>query len=172
MNLQQKEQVVNVLAERFSQSELAILINFERCTCEELTNLRREFDKSQSKFAIVKNTRARRVIKDTPLESMSEFFKGQTAVVWSNDPVAPAKVIVDFLKTKENVDIKVGALNGRVLTVAEVKELAALPSHEELLAKLLGLLSAPATRLLQTINAPATQVARVLGAWRDKLEGK
>ena len=171
MNLQQKEGMVGGLNEKFVNAELAILINYEKCTCAELTALRRELDKSGSRMRVVKNTLAKRALKGTSAEGVSEFFKGQTAVIWSaDDPVAPAKAVNDFVKTKENVEIKAGTLNGRFLSAGEVKELAAMPSREQLLGKLLALINAPATRLLQTVNAPATQLVRLLGAWREEIE--
>ncbi len=173
MNLQQKELSVGSLQERFTNAQLSILINFDRCTCEELTKLRRELDKSGSKMAIVKNTLAKRALSGTSAEGIGQHFKGQTAVIWSaEDPVHPAKVVNDFVKTKENVEIKAGALDGQVLSANDVKALASLPSREQLLGQLLALINAPATRLLQTMNAPATQVVRLLGAWREELEKK
>ena len=173
MNLQQKEGMVGGLNVEFVKADLAILINYDKCTCAEMTALRRELDKSGSKMKVVKNTLAKRALKGTESEGIAEFFKGQTAVIWSaDDPVSPAKAVNDFVKSKEHVAIKAGALNGRVLSSAVVTELASMPSREQILGKLLALINAPATRLLQTINAPATELVRLLGAWREEIEKK
>lgn len=173
MNLQEKEIAVGGLHESFANAGLSILINFDRCTCDELTKMRRELSKSGSKLAVVRNTLAKRALKGTDAEGISDYFKGQTAVIWgAEDPVHPAKVVCDFVKTKEEVKIKAGSLNGKVLSADEVKELASMPSREQLLSKLLALINAPATRLLQTINAPATELVRLLDAWKEEVGKK
>lgn len=173
MNLREKEVSVGGLNKEFDKAELAILINYDRCTCEEMTKLRRELDKSGSKMRVVKNTLAKRALKGTDSEGVADFFKGQIAVIWSaDDPVHPAKAVSDFVKSKENVQIKAGTFAGKVLSASEIIDLANMPSREQLLGKLLALINAPATRLLQTVNAPATQFVRLLGAWKSELEKK
>jgi large subunit ribosomal protein L10 len=173
MNLQEKEGMVGELVENFNSAELAVLVGYQGCTCEELTGLRKKLKPAGGKFAVVKNTLARRAIAGTPREGLQELFVGPTAVIWSDeDPVTPAKIIKEFAKESEKFSVKAGFLQGKVLSAKEIESLASLPTREELLAKLLALINAPATRLLQTINAPATQFARLLGAWRDEIQKK
>ena len=94
-------------------------------------------------------------------------------MIWSGeDPISPSKVVADFAKANEKFVIKAGVIDGSVLDADGVKQLAAMPSREQLLGKLLGLINAPATRLLQTINAPASSLARLLGAWKEEIEKK
>ena len=96
-----------------------------------------------------------------------------TAIVWAKtDPVAPAKVLKDFGKDRENFSVKGGVVDGSVVSASDVKQLADLPSKEQLLSKLLALINAPATQLLRTINAPAQQFVSLLNAWKDKLGEK
>lgn len=169
MNVEQKQQAVAELTEGFKASCAAYVVDYKGCSCEELKSLRKKLLASGSRMSVVKNTLARRALdgKDGALD----FFVGPTAIVWADtDPVAPAKVISDFAKESNHFSIKGGLVDGDVVSESGVSQLAALPSREELYAKLLSLINAPATRLLQTINAPATDLVRLLGAWRDKLE--
>lgn len=173
MNLQEKEQMVGELVGKFQAAELAVLVNYQGCTCEQLTALRKKLKPVGGRFAVVKNKLARRALEGTPGSSLKDLFAGPTGVVWSSeDPVAPAKIIKDFAKDNEKFSVKAGILGEDVLDAKQVESLANLPSREELLAKLLATINAPATRLLQTINAPGTQLARVLEAWRGDLEKK
>lgn len=173
MNLQEKETLASELTSTMGQAQLAILVNYEGITCENIVKLRRQLAPSGSKFKVVKNTIAKRALKGTDAEQLAEFFQGPTGVIWSaDDPVAPSKVVAEFAKANEKFVIKAGVIDGSVLTADGVKQLAAMPSREQLLGKLLGLINAPATRLLQTINAPASSLARLLGAWKEEIEKK
>ncbi|MFN8390880.1 MAG: 50S ribosomal protein L10 [Bdellovibrionota bacterium] len=171
MNLQEKEGMVGELVEKFNGSELAVLIGYQGCTCEELTRLRKKLKPVGGQFAVVKNTLARRAVTGTERDGLKDMFVGPTAVVWSGeDPIGPAKVIKEFAKEIEKFTVKAGFVGEKVLSASEVETLASLPTREETLAKLLALINAPATRLLQTINAPASSLARLLGAWHSELE--
>ena len=171
MNSQEKIQAVETLNARFSESIAAFVVNYKGCSCEQLTSLRKELQPSGAKFAVVKNTLAKRAITDTPAESLDEVFVGPTAVVWSKeDPVTPAKVLSKFSEEQESFEIKAGVVEGSLVDTKGIEALASMPSKEELYAKLLSLINAPATRLLQTINAPSTELVRLLAAWKQKLE--
>ncbi|MBP9838421.1 MAG: 50S ribosomal protein L10 [Proteobacteria bacterium] len=173
MNLQQKEVMTGELVEKFKNSQLAVLVGYQGITCAEIVSLRKKLKPSGAKFAVVKNTLARRAVKDTAADKLGDFFVGPTAVIWSDkDPVSPAKVIKEFAKENDKFQVKAGVLDDTILDAKGVDSLASLPSREELLGKLLGLLNAPATKLLQTLNAPASQVVRLLAAWRDEVEKK
>ena len=172
MSLQEKEAVVEHLGGRFSEVHAAFLVDYRGCTCHQLTDLRNELRPLGATMHVIKNTLARRAVEGTNLEPLSEQLKGPTAVIWAEeDPVSPAKVLKEFGKQHEQTfQVKAGMVDGAVISVAEIERLAELPSKEVLLAQLLGLINAPARKLLQTINAPAQSLQNVLSAWKDKLE--
>lgn len=173
MNFAEKEQMTGELAERFKGAELAVVVSYQGCTCAELTGLRKKLKPVGGKFAVIKNNLARRALAGTSAEKLSDVFVGPIGIIWSGeDPIGPAKVARDFAKEVEKFTIKAGVLGDSVMDAKEVESLASMPSREQLLAKLLGLINAPATRLLQTMNAPATEFVRLLGAWRSELEKK
>lgn len=173
MNQREKELLVGEVSERFSAATAAFLVNFEGCSCESLTALRRELRPTGAQFAIVKNTLIKRAVSGTNAEGLDSALVGPTAVVWTGaDPVSPAKVVAKFAKAQEKFSIKAGVVEGKVVNAEAVSQLAELPSREELLSKLLAIINAPATQLLRTINAPAAQVVRLLGAWQRELEKK
>lgn len=173
MNSQEKEQVVADIHTRFANAASAVVVDYQGCSCEELTGLRNGLRSSGAQFSVVKNTLAKLALKGTEAEGLADVFVGPTAVIWSaEDPVAPAKAISDFAKSKEAFSVKGGVIDGQVVDAAGVAMLASMPSKEEVLAKLLALINTPATRLLQTMNEPASSLVRVLDSWRSKLEEK
>lgn len=173
MNIQEKKQSVAELSVKFKNSQAAYLVEYKGCTCSELTSLRRELRASGADFAVVKNTLARKASSDTGAKVLADLFKGPIAVIWANkDPVLPAKIVTNFAKAKECFIVKGGSFEGQVLSPQDVEAMSKLPSKEELWAKLLSLINAPAIALLRTINAPASSLLRVLEAWRAELEKK
>lgn len=171
MDSQEKEQVVAELNQRFVQAGAAFLVKYQGCTCQELTGLRNDLKPAGAKFAVVKNTLASRAVKGTEAEVLADLFDGPTGVVWAGeDPIVSAKAVSTFAKGKEHFAIAGGVFEGKLLNGEDVQALAALPGKNELIANLLSLINAPATRLLQTINAPASSLARVLDGWRAKME--
>lgn len=173
MNTAEKQVIVQQLADKFAAAKASFVADFQGCTCQELTELRRKLRATGASMEVVKNTLAKRAIAGTSTEGLAVQFKGPITVIWADeDPIAPAKIIANFAKDKENFKLKAGVFEGEVLDKNGVETLASMPSREELLSKLLALMNAPATKLLQTINAPGTQLARVLEAWRKKLEEK
>ncbi len=173
MNLQEKEAAVADLRARFSESSSAFLVDFKGCSCADLTGLRNDLRPAGAEFAIVKNTLAKRAVAETDVAELDGQFIGPTAVIWSKtDPVMPAKLLTKFAKDQETFVVKAGVVDGQVVNESEIDSLAKLPSKEELIAKLLALLNAPATRLLQTMNAPASELVRLLEAWRAEIEKK
>ena len=116
---------------------------------------------------MTKNRLARRAVVGTAFEPLSPLFTGPTAIAFSRDPVAAAKVVVEFANRNDKLTIIGGGLAGRQIDAAGVRELASLPSLDELRGKLLGLLQTPATRLAVVLQAPAGQLARVLAAYAE-----
>jgi len=166
----EKEQAVKELTKSFGSAQATFVVNYQGCTCADLTKLKKELKPVGANFAVIKNTLAKRSIKGSKAEGISDMLVGPTAVVWAEDDiVAPAKCLKAFTTDRENFKIKGGFVDGAVVDAKAVAMLADMPSKEEILAKLLALINAPATRLLQTINAPASNLACLLKAWEGKL---
>jgi large subunit ribosomal protein L10 len=149
-------------------------VDFRGLTVPAVTEFRRKIRQSGSRYRVVKNSLALRAVKDTPLERLALKFEQTTGVAYTGaDPVALAKVLVDFAKEHPALVVKAGLVSGsQVLDPEGVKALSAMPSLPELRARLLGLLNAPATKLVRLLNTPAEQLARVLKAHQEKEEGR
>jgi large subunit ribosomal protein L10 len=119
---------------------------------------------------VAKNRLAKIALQGTESEGIQDLFKGQTLIAYSEDPVSAPKVASDFAKTNDKLVIIGGAMGTTALNADGVKALASLPSLDELRAKIVGMISTPATRIAQIVNAPAGQVARVIGAYARKNE--
>ena len=123
---------------------------------------------SGARYKVAKNTLALIALEGTTYAPLSELLTGPIALATSADPVAAAKAVVDFAKTNDRLEIVGGAMGETVLDVNGVKALAELPSLDELRAKIVGLIQAPATKIARTINEPGAQLARVIGAYAAK----
>jgi large subunit ribosomal protein L10 len=134
----------------------------------EITQLRRQIRNAGASFRVTKNRLAKRALTGTPFEPLSPLFTGRTAIAFSRDPVATAKVVVEYANRNDKLTIIGGGLAEQPMDAAGVRELASLPSLDELRGRLVGLLQAPAARIARVLQAPAGQVARVLAAYADK----
>jgi large subunit ribosomal protein L10 len=174
MNRTEKQATIDELHQEFDRSPHAILVDFRGLTVPAVTEFRRKVRQSGSRYRVVKNSLALRAAKDTPLEKLSKNFEGTTGVAYTgSDPVALAKVLVDFAKDHPSLVVKGALVSGsQILDAAGVKALSTMPSLPELRSRLLGLFNAPATKLVRLLNAPGTKFVRVLQAQQDKLEGK
>jgi large subunit ribosomal protein L10 len=166
----EKSELVAALHEKLVEAGLVVVTHNNGLTVAEITNLRRKIRAAGAGFKVTKNRLTRLALADTKFESLSNLFTGPTAIAHSVDPVAAAKVVVDFAKGNEKLVILGGSLNGIELDVDGVKTLAALPSLNELRAKLLGMIQTPATRIAGILQAPGGQIARVLSAYAKKDE--
>jgi large subunit ribosomal protein L10 len=173
MNRTEKQTLIDGLHEEFGNSPHAILVDFRGLSVPAVTEFRRKVRQSGSRYRVVKNSLALRAVKDTPLEKLAGKFEDTTGVAYSRtDPVALAKVLVDFAKDHPQLKVKAGVVSGSQMLDAEgVKALSAMPSLPELRARLLGLFNASATRLVRLLNTPASQMVRVMAAKQEK-EGK
>jgi large subunit ribosomal protein L10 len=174
MNRTEKQQLIDDLHSEFGRSPHAILVDFRGLTVPAVTEFRRKVRQAGSRYRVVKNSLALRAIKDTPLEKLSAKFENTTGVAYTGaDPVSLAKTLVDFAKEHPQLVVKGAVVSGSQTLDAEgVKALSSMPSLPELRARLLGLLNAPATKLVRVLGAPGTKLVRVLKAQQDKLEGK
>jgi large subunit ribosomal protein L10 len=159
----EKTATVEELATALKGVDSAILFDYKGLNVPQVTELRRQVRAVKGKYKVVKNTLARRVLKGTEFEPLSEFFEGTTAIAFTGtDPVALAKTLTTFAKTAPQLTIKAAVVQGRKIQAAEVAELATLPGKAELYAKLLFLLNAPMVRLVTVLNAAPQALLNVL----------
>ncbi|MGQ0664133.1 MAG: 50S ribosomal protein L10 [Pseudomonadota bacterium] len=164
MDRGQKQALIATLNKTLQDASLVVVTRQAGLTVAEMSELRRQMRAAGARLKVAKNRLARRALEGTKFKPLSPLFKGPTAVAFSRDPVAAAKVVVGFANKNGKLTIVGGSLGERSLDVAGVKALAALPSLAELRAKLLGLLATPATRLAAVLRAPGAKVARVIAA--------
>jgi len=171
MNRTEKEEVIGELHAKMARARAAIVAEPRGLDVETVTALRKKLRDNKVEYRVVKNTLAARAAKGTPVEVVSDKFVGPTALVMSyDDVVAPAKLLVEFMKDRENFVIRAAVVEGKIVDVKGVHALARLPGINELRAQILGMITQPATKLARVIGTPAQQLARVLGARKEQLE--
>lgn len=154
--LSEKKQVVAELTEKLRSATAGVLVDYRGLTVEEDTNLRNEFRKAGVEYSVVKNTLTRFAAKEIGYDELDPILNGPTSLAISiTDPIAPAKVIATFAKTNDKISIKAGFLDGKVISVDEIKKLADTPSKEILIAKIMGSLNSPVSSLVRLLNAIA-----------------
>jgi large subunit ribosomal protein L10 len=166
----EKSELVASLHEKFVEAGLVVVTHNQGLTVAEITDLRRKIRAAGAGFKVTKNRLTRLALADTKFTGIDNLFTGPTAIAYSKDPVAAAKVVVDFAKGNEKLVILGASLGSNVLNVEGVKALATLPSLDQLRAKLVGMIQTPATRIAGVLQAPGGQVARVLAAYAKKDE--
>ena len=164
MDRAEKESMVASLHQTFEDVSIVVVTHYSGLTVAEMGELRDQMREAGAVFKVTKNRLTRRALEGTKYQSLEEMFTGPTAIAYSEDPVAAAKAAVNFSKTNNKLIVLGGALGDEQLDVNAVKSLASLPSLEELRAKIVGMISTPATRIAVVLQASAGQVARVLGA--------
>ena len=165
-----KESVVAGLREVFESTNLIVVTQFSGLTVAEATDLRNQMREASAKFQVTKNRLVLRAIEGTTFGGLADLFLGTTAIAYSQDAVAAARIAVSYAKKNDKLVIIGGSLAGDRLDVANVKALAELPSLDELRGQFVGLIQTPATRIASVIQAPAGQLARVLNAYSEKSE--
>ncbi len=165
MNRTQKEESVADLNRTFNEVCVVVVTRNLGLTVAESSDLRAKMRDAGASFKVAKNRLAKRAIEGTPYSGIDEMLVGPTALAWSEDPVAATKVVAEFAKENDRLEIVGGSMGEEVLDIAKVKALAELPSLDELRAKIVGLVNAPATKIAQIANAPAAKLARVFGAY-------
>lgn len=170
MDRTSKEELVASLNQAFSQAGLVVVTHYSGLTVEEMTDLRRKIREAGASYKVTKNRLTRLAINGTQYEPLADMFTGPTGIAVSEDPVAAAKVTVDYAKKNDKLIVLGGAMGNTVLDASGVKALASMPSLDELRGKIVGLLQAPATKVAGVLQAPAGQVARVFSAYGAKGE--
>jgi large subunit ribosomal protein L10 len=165
MDRSQKADAVALLAATFNEVGVVVVTRNLGMTVEQSTALRVKMRDAGASFKVSKNSLAKLAIADTDYAGISDMLTGPVALGTSVDPVAAAKVIVEFAKTNDKLEIVGGSLGAVVLDEAGVRSLATMPSLDEMRAKLIGLVQAPATKIAQVVVAPAGKLARVFGAY-------
>ncbi|KZD01195.1 50S ribosomal protein L10 [Oceanibaculum pacificum] len=164
MNRTEKEALVGELNNIFDETAVVVVTRQTGLTVSEVSALRSQMLAAGARYKVTKNRLARLALKGTKFEQLDSLFTGPTAISTSADPVAAAKVTVEFAKKNDKITIVGGAFGSQMLDADGIKALATLPSLDELRGKIVGLLQAPATKLAGVIQAPASQLARVLNA--------
>ena len=168
MDRAQKQRLVERLQQDLAGTSCVVVTHQTGLNVDEVTQLRRQVRSAGASFRVTKNRLAKRALAGTPFESLSSLFTGPTAIAFSRDPVAAAKVVVGYANRNERLTIIGGGLAGQQIDAVGIKELASLPSLDELRGKLIGLLQAPAVRLATVLQASAGQIARILAAYAEK----
>jgi len=173
LNISQKKELVERLAKDLSESQIAILINYKGLDVLQMTDLRAQLRAEGVQAEVVKNTLMNRASEGTDAALMKDLFKGPNAIVFSkDDPVAPAKILVNFAKDKANakLEIKAGTLSGKLLDFEELKQLAKMPSREELLGQVVYTLNAVPTSFVNVLAGVPRAFVNVLNAIKDQKE--
>ncbi len=170
LSLEQKQAMVAEVAAKLAGAQAVIVAEYRGLDVERVTQLRAKARKSGLYLRVLKNTLARRAVKGTPFEQLSDQMVGPLMYGIAADPVAGAKVIAEFAKENELFVIKGGAMPNTKMSDKDVKALAMLPSRDELLAKLMGTMQAPVAKLVRTLNEVPGKFVRTLAAYRDAKE--
>jgi len=168
MDRSQKAESVASLNAVFNEVGVVVITRNLGMSVAQFTALRTKVREAGASYKVAKNRLAKLAIADTDYVGIGDFLNGPTGIATSVDPVAAAKAVVDFAKTTDKIEIVGGSLGAHVLNAEGVKALASMPSLDEMRAKLIGLVQAPATKIAQLSTAPAAKLARVFAAYAEK----
>lgn len=168
MDRAEKKELVASLGEVFNKTSVVVVAHYSGLTVAQMQKLRKQMGAAGATVQVAKNRLAKIALEGTDVASIAPLLKGPTLIAYSDDPVAAPKVAVAFAKDHDKLVILGGAMGTTALNVDGVKSLATLPSLDELRAKIVGLVQAPATKLAQLSTAPAAKLARVFGAYANR----
>ena len=164
MDRAQKRQLVTTLNDEWKSAGVIVVAHYKGMTVAQMTDFRKRMKDAGGSVKVAKNKLAKLALKDTDAEGISDLLKGQTCFAYSEDPVSAAKVSVKYSRENDKLVILGGTMGKTVMDVNAVKALADLPSLDELRAKLIGLLQAPATKIARVLKEPGAMLARVVQA--------
>lgn len=171
MNLEKKKEIVGDLHEKFSKSKVVIVTDYKGMNVTAMNDLRRRLRAEEVEYRVVKNTLLARASEGTGVSAIRDRFKGPVAVALSyRDPVAPAKILTDFAKESDKLKIRLGVMDGKMLTAEGIKALSSLPPREVLLSRLLSLMNAVPTGFVRVLAAVPQNFMGLLNALREKKE--
>ena len=162
MKRSEKKEFVQKLKEELDTSSSVIVTHYSGLTVDESDQLRSEMRNNGAKFKVTKNRLTKLALKQTQFKDLADLFTGPTAIAYSDDPVAPAKVAASFEKKLEKFKIIGGGYDGEMIDIEKINFLATLPSMDELRGKIVGLISAPAQKIASIVKEPAGQMARLV----------
>ena len=168
MDRTEKREFVAELAAVFAETSFVVVTRNSGMTVAEVTELRRRMRAAGAKYRVAKNRLATLALDGTRFEGIKPMLTGPTALAWCRDPVAVAKVAVEFARTNDKFVVLGGALGTQMLDASGIKSLSELPSLDALRAGLVGMIQTPATRIAGILQAPGGQIARVLAAYAEK----
>ena len=157
--LNEKQQLVADVVVKFRESTTSVVADYRGLTVAQVTDLRKKLREAGVEFQVIKNTLVRRATAETELTDLDEHLVGPTAIAFSKDVVAPAKILTEFAKKNDALKVKAGVVEGKVVTVDQIKALAELPSREGLLSMLLSVLQAPMRNVALAVKAVADKQA-------------
>ena len=168
MDRAEKKEAVSTLSEVFKTTSVVVVAHYSGLTVAQMQNLRKRMREAGAKVQVAKNRLVKIALEGTPSASIAGLMTGPTLIAYSDDPVAAPKVAVAFAKDFDKLVILGGAMGSTSLDTNSVRSLATMPSLDELRAKIVGLVQAPATKLAQLQTAPAAKLARVFSAYAEK----
>jgi large subunit ribosomal protein L10 len=173
LKIEAKKQIVQELKERFEKSRIVIVTDYKGLDVATMTELRAQLKEARIEYQVIKNTMLRRASEGTHVEGIKGEFKGPSAIALSyDDPVAPAKILTEFAKKNDKLELKVGVLEGKVMDLSGIKALSALPSREELLAQVLRTMIAVPTSLVTALSDVPRRMVNVLQAIKEQKENQ
>lgn len=172
MNRSQKEEWVQDLKSSIQEASLVVVTKQDGINVSEITDLRFQMKENNANFKVVKNTLAKLALKDGNISKLVDFFTGPCGIAYSKDPIAAAKVVVKFSESNNKMQVLAGVMNGIFMNASQIKALAKLPSLNELRGTLVGLISAPATKMVRIFSEPAAKLSRVIFAHSSNKESK
>jgi large subunit ribosomal protein L10 len=171
VKIEDKKQIVEDLKGKFASTQVVIVTDYKGLNVAQMTELRRKLSEANVEYQVVKNTLLTRASKDTDAELLADVFKGPSAIALSfDDPVAPAKVLTQFAKENDKLEIKAGVMSGKLMDLDEIIALSKLPSREELLAKVLSVMNAVPTGFVQALADVPRRMVNVLNAIKEQKE--
>lgn len=163
MKKEQKVSSIDLAKNIFAENSVVILLNYKKLNAKGMYLLRKSLKSKNANLKVLKNTLVKRAIADSEMKDLMGDFKDQIAVSYSNDPVSLSNVLINFAKDNENVEVKIGFMDGKVMDLATIKSMSALGSMDEVRAKFIGLLKAPGSQLARVLNAYQTKLSENAG---------
>lgn len=164
-----KSEKISQIKEKIEKAKVAIVTDYKGLSVEEITKLRRSIQKEDGDYMVTKNTLAKLAVKGTEYEILTDALTGPVAIAFGfEDQVAPAKALAKFIKESKKGEILAAAMDGKLLSAADAKALANLPSKQEIYAKMLGCINSPASGIANSVNAVMSSLTRAMAAVRDQ----